>query len=64
MAEITRRQTLELANAAGLDLDDARADAVAARLNAVLDELGKLPADALADVEPLPVFSAGEASHE
>lgn len=64
MAEITRRQALELANASGLDLDDARADAVAARLNAVLDELGKLPAADIADVEPLPVFSAGEASHE
>ena len=64
MVEIKRRQARELANAAGLDLDDARADAVAARLNAVLDELGKLPADALADAEPLPVFSAEEASHE
>ena len=64
MAEITRRQARELATAAGIDLDDARADAVAARLNAVLDELGKLPAADLADVEPLPVFSAGEASHE
>ena len=64
MAEITQQQARELAHAAGIDLDDARADAVAARLNAVLDELGKLPADALADVEPLPVFSAGEASHE
>ena len=64
MAEITPRQAHELANAAGLDLDDERVDAVAARLNAVLDELGKLPADVLADVEPLPVFSPGEASHE
>ena len=64
MAEITRRQALELANAAGIELDDARADAVAARLNAVLDELDKLPADALTDVEPLPVFSAEEASHD
>ncbi len=59
MAEITQQQARELAHAAGIDLDDARADAVAARLNVVLDELGKLPADALADVEPLPVFSAG-----
>ncbi len=64
MAEITRRQARELATAAGIDLDDARADAVPARLNAVLDELGKLPADAIADVEPLPVFSAGEASDD
>ncbi len=64
MAEITRRQAHELATAAGLDLDDARADAVAARLNAVLDELGKLPAADLADVEPLPVFSPGEVSHD
>ena len=64
MAEITRRQARELAHAAGIDLDDARADAIAARLNAVLDELGKLPADALADAEPLQVFSAGEVSHE
>ena len=64
MAEITRRQARELATAAGIDLDDARADAVAARLNAVLDELGKLPADAIADVEPLPIFSAGEASDD
>ena len=64
MAEITRRQARELATAAGIDLDDARADAVAARLNAVLDELGKLPADAIADAEPLPIFSAGEASDD
>ena len=31
MAEITRRQARELAHAAGIDLDDARADAIAAR---------------------------------
>ena len=64
MAEITQGQARELARAAGLELDDARAAAIAARLNAVLDELGKLPADAIADVEPLPVFSAEESGHE
>ena len=64
MNELSPQQARELAQAAGIQLDDDRANTIALRLSAVLDELGNLPDDTLADVEPLPTFSAQEADHE
>ena len=64
MDELSPRQARELAQAAGIELDDDRANTIALRLSAVLDELGNLPDDTLADVEPLPTFAAQEADHE
>lgn len=59
-ADITKDQILELARAAGLDPDGARAETIAARLGAALSELDLL-ADSLAQVEPAPRFAAGAA---
>jgi len=53
MADLSKEQVLELARAAGLRLDDARAEAIAARLTSVLNGLDELPDE----VEPLPVFT-------
>ncbi len=55
---ISKEQILELARAAGLDPDSARAETIAARLGAALSELDLL-ADSLAQVEPAPRFAAG-----
>jgi hypothetical protein len=59
-ASVSREQILELARAAGLDPDGARAETIAARLGAALSELDLL-ADSLAQVEPTPRFAAGVA---
>ena len=64
MDELSPQQVRELARAAGIELDDDRANTIALRLGAVLDELAELPDDTLADVEPLPVFSAQEVGDE
>ncbi len=57
---ISKEQIIELARAAGLDPDGARAETIAARLGAALSELDLL-ADSLAQVEPAPRFAAGVA---
>ncbi len=57
-SRITKEQILELARAAGLDPDAARAETIASRLGAALAELDLL-ADGLAEVEPAPRFAAG-----
>ena len=59
-ANITKEQILELARAAGLDPDGARAETIAARLGTALSELGLL-ADSLAQIEPAPRFVANDA---
>jgi Asp-tRNA(Asn)/Glu-tRNA(Gln) amidotransferase C subunit len=64
MASISREQVYQLARLAGLELDDQRADSIAERLRAVLDELDAIPAEALAEAEPSLVFvTQGEAQH-
>ncbi len=55
-ASITKEQILDLARAAGLDPDGARAETIAARLGATLSDL-ELLADSLAQVEPAPTFA-------
>jgi len=57
---ITKNQIIELARAAGLDPDDARAETIAARLGAALSELDLL-ADSMAQVEPAPRFAVNVA---
>ena len=57
----SRDGIIDLARAAGLSLDDARADTIAARLGAALDELDAV-SDNLAAVEPAPTFAVDDAS--
>ena len=62
---LTKDQVLHLARLSGLELDDLRAETIAARLGGVLDELDAVPGDTLLDVEPLPKFIAPvEQPHE
>ena len=56
LPRLTKEQVLYLAGLAGLELDDLRAETIAARLGSVLDELDAVPGDTLFDVEPLPTF--------
>ncbi len=64
MPTITPRQIHELADIAGLQLDDARAETIAARLESMLEALDEIPADALASVEPAITFAPYEAADE
>ncbi len=58
MRELSREQVRRMMELAGLEADDQRADAIASRLAAVLAELALVPSSAIADLEPLPTFSA------
>ena len=60
MAKLTKDDVLRLASQAGLDVDDTRAEAIASRLGAVIEELDEIPADALEGVEPALTFSISE----
>ena len=53
-------QIIELARAAGLSVDEARAETIASRLGAALDELDEI-SDNLAAVEPAPTFAVEDA---
>ena len=53
---LTKEQVIHLARLAGLELDDLRAETIAARLGGVLDELDTVPGETLSEVEPLPTF--------
>ncbi len=57
MPTLEKYQVRQLAHIAGLDLDEQRADLVAARLGAVLSALAEIPADALAAIEPATAFT-------
>ena len=56
MPRLSADQVLDLARIAGLDLDDSRAEVVAARLSSVLEELDAIDDAALAGVEPSSIF--------
>ena len=60
MAKLTKDVVLRLASQAGLDVDDTRAETIASRLGAVIEELDEIPADALEGVEPALTFSISE----
>ena len=64
MPDVTKEQIHELAHIAGLQVDDTRAESIAARLASVLEALDEIPADALASVEPAITFAPYEASDE
>lgn len=64
MAKITKEQIHQLALIAGLQVDDDRAESIAARLASVLEALDEIPSDAMASVEPALVFAPYEATHE
>ena len=56
MTQISPQQVHDLAAAAGLELDDVRAETIASRLSGVLTELERIPIEALLEVEPAPTF--------
>ncbi|MCI0439745.1 MAG: hypothetical protein L0177_11540 [Chloroflexi bacterium] len=58
MLEVTREQVIQLAQAAGLSLDDKTAEAIASRMRGVLEELDGVSDESLYGVEPLPIFMA------
>ena len=61
---VSRETVRDLAQLVGIDMDDQRADTIAARLGSVLDDLDRIPDEALADLEPAPTFAAdGGTSH-
>lgn len=60
MAKLTKENVLRLAAQAGLDVDDTRAETIASRLAAVIDELDKIPAETLEGVEPALTFNIPE----
>ena len=64
MAEITKEQIHQLAGIAGLQVDDVRAESIAARLGSVLEAIDEIPSDALASVEPAITFAPYEAADE
>ena len=64
MPNITPHEIHALALIAGIEIADDRAEAIAPRLQAVLDALDELPADALAAVEPAITFAPYEAADE
>lgn len=57
---ISRDQIVDLGMAMGLSLDEARAETIAARLGAALDELDAI-SDDLAEVEPASRFAVEDA---
>ena len=59
-SSITKDQVLQLARIAGLEVSDDRAQAIAARLGMVIEDLELIPDEAIADVEPLPIFEAAQ----
>ena len=57
MPYLTKQQALQLAQIAGIPMDDQRAELAAARLGAALQALDEIPADALANAEPALTFT-------
>ena len=57
---ISRDQIVDLGMAMGLSLDEARAETIAARLGAALDELDAI-SDDLTEVEPASRFAVEDA---
>ena len=64
MPDITKEQVHQLTRIAGFQVDDTRAESIAARLASVLEALDEIPSDALASVEPAITFAPCEAADE
>ncbi len=60
MVKLTKDDVLRLAAQSGLDVDDTRAETIASRLGAVLEELNEIPEKALEGVEPALTFNVQE----
>ena len=58
MSQLTPEQVHEMAAAAGLALDDARARTIASRLSGVLAELALISDEELSKIDPAPSFIA------
>ena len=64
MSKLTKENVLQMAAQAGLDVDDRRAETIASRLGAVLEELDDIPGEALEGLEPALTFTVEEQSHD
>ena len=64
MTNLKKDDVLRLAAQAGLDVDDARAEAIASRLAAVMEELDEITDEALEGVESALVFNIEEPASE
>lgn len=60
MDKLTKDEVLQLAAQVGLDVDDARAETIASRLSAVMEELDEIPEEALEGIQPALTFSIEE----
>ncbi|MDA1190039.1 MAG: hypothetical protein O2854_10270 [Chloroflexi bacterium] len=56
MARLTPETVKHLARLQGLTLDDERAETIAERLSAVLDDLDSVPDELLVGIEPITIF--------
>ena len=57
MPELTKAEVLGMARMAGLSPDDLRAEAIAARLGAVLQALSEVPDESVAGYQPALTFA-------
>ena len=57
MAELTKAEVFDMAQRAGLSLDDQRAEVIASRLGAVLEALAEIPDGSLEGLESALTFS-------
>jgi ribosomal protein L12E/L44/L45/RPP1/RPP2 len=62
MPNLSKADIFEIARAAGLEVDDARAETIASRLSGVLTELDDIPTEKLMSVEPAQIFSVKKES--
>ena len=62
MTDLNRADIYEMAKAAGLELDEARAETIASRLSGILTELDQIPTEKLMSVDPAQSFSVNEES--
>ena len=60
MTELSKADVHRLAQQAGFDMNDERAETIASRLTGVLQELEAIPAESLDQVEPHPRFVVEE----
>ena len=64
MDRLTKDDVLKLAAQASLDVDDMRAETIASRLGAVLEELDEITEKALEGVEPALTFNTEEPAND
>ena len=57
MTDLSKEQVKQMAQLVGIELDEIRAETISLRLSSVLAELDEIPYEALAGVEPAPIFN-------